>query len=1100
MTTELKDLIADTRLGRLFAMPGRGCALQIWIVQIQTDDGLENRLVYGRLLPYSFSSREWNAPSDEKFEAVGDCRARVIRATLYIGSDQAGELLGRLAKGDNIKEVSSSLGLKLSDSLERRIGAFSLSDSYVYRPAALLLNRDAHERVGPQSPHGSASAFSAAITTVGKEQLFTTARGLDSDIARFLVKRMNADTGLDFASKDVTRFGDLELLVFPTLDDHERELLDVSWADGRRALVIKLNLMQLSGFSEFFVHAQIMNDGQRVFSSIASVHKGAADVIECRFELPEGLWDIADSAEVEMHGMKDGDTTATLCCNWKIHYIREITMSGHAVGHSSAEVKLGWLDKALKKNLRGSMRVKAAQTVNRDDGRFVSTVGGRQADPWVAANRKVSELLGVLHPPKSEARFFGRLSEGDGTERLQFVEWIKKQFAKYRDHQIIFFDPYFEDAGIGLFVPNASDKGEYVIFTTVSPTKSLTKTQKAASGDDPDTNRIDNLLASCKQLQGLVQRIDLKIFGVKPGALHDRYMLVADRRGLPVAGFNLSNSIQKANENHPLLITPIPIDALHEVFNYATQLISRAANGPNADGEDIEPIFDSKRQEQPARKRSEPLGFLDWDLAGTVFSTWTGDDSLEGLHGKALRARLAELGLLDGESLRVPEAPGMDACIGVLNTSEDASQERWEVVAEILAHTPYGDFGWGADGAPNSAFIDFLDGSLDGAFSRFSDVAPDTSFTSVQPHLFQQDLEGFLRGSYSHEHFHHRIKYQALTWADVYAIKILWSAAPETLVKLSERYAATLDKEAHHRDAIKLSLLSQIVGEVSLTIVFGIADAQRESLLRSTNGFFKWMGMASLKDASKTGDGAKKVVARLASFDQQASIRMMCWLLSGLGMKQGNDESFGIVRQALYNALPPKLAKSDAEFLVDSLRGHMRELGWSEPWLFAEVIAPLLEEGRVTPDELSGTWMKELSSYLDGKLLGETVSFSRSREGRVTEVAAFLFARSSFEAKDEAVHGLLKTLKKARTNVQQPLASTMNWSKWDDSLEVAMWTYAFCRHVEHYVEESAKLPTQFVELCQSSRDVAMVRPLGEWRYNGVERGALAAFIEQVGEV
>ncbi|WP_034181967.1 VPA1262 family protein [Burkholderia pyrrocinia] len=1100
MTTELKDLIDDARLGRLFATPRRACALQIWIAQIQTDDGIENRFVYGRLLPYSFHSEKWSASSDERFEAFNGYRAQVILATLYIGSDQTGELLIRLSKGGDIKEVSGALGLNLPELLERRIGAFSLRDCYTYRPVALLLNRDAHENVGLQSPHGSASAFSAAITTVDKERLFTTARGLDPDMARFLIKRMNADTGLDFAGNDATRFGDLELLVFPTLDDHERELLDISWADERKALVIELNLMQLPGFSTFFVHSQIMNNGQRVFSRVMAVDNGASDVVKCRFELPDGLGDIADSTEVEIHGMKDGDAAATFCCNWKIHYVREINISGRAVGHASGEVKLGWLDKALKKNLRGSARVAAAQSVNRGADGFVSTVGGRQADPWVTANRKVSELLGVLHPKKSEARFFGRLSEGDGTERLQFVEWIKQQFAKYRDHQIIFFDPYFEDAGIGMFVPNASDKGEYVVFTTVPPTKPSTRAQKPALGDDPDSNRVDNLLASCKQLQGLVQRIDLKIFGVKPGALHDRYMLVADRRGLPVAGFNLSNSIQKANEDHPLLITPIPMDALHEVFSYAARLISRAANGSRDDDEDIAPIFDSKRQEQPARKQVERLDFLRRHFAGKVLSTWTGNDSLRDLHGGDLRVRLAELGLLDGESLRVPHVPGLDACIGGLNASDDASQEQWGIVAEILAHTQHGNSRWDAVGVHNRAFIDFLAGSLDGVFSRISNVAPDTSFASVSPHLFLQDLEGFLRGSYSHEHFHYRIKYQTLTWSDVYSVKILWSAAPEKLMKLSERYAVTLDQGAHHRDAIKLSLLSQIVGEVSLSIVFGISDEQRESLLKSTNGLLKWMGLASLRDTAKTLEGAKQVVERLALLGPREGNRVMCWLLSSLARKQGNEESFGIVRQALYNALPLKLTENDAEFLVDSLRGHMSELGWSEPWLFAEVIVPLIEDGRITSSELSGIWMKELSSYLDRRLLGETINFDRSREGRVTEVAAFLFARCHFEDQGKAIENLLKILKKARANVQKPLASTMNWNKWDCSLEVAMWIYAFCRYVEHYMEESAVLPTQFVDLCQPSREVAMIRTLDEWRYSGVRQGAFVAFIEEVGEI
>lgn len=1100
MTTELKDLIGDVRLRRLFSTSKRACALQIWIAQIKNDEGLENRFVYGRLLPYSFVSGEWSAPSDDRFEMVSSFRAQVIRVTLYIGSDQAGELLVRLASGSDIKEVSSSLNLKLSEPLARRIGNFKLNGQYVYRPAALLLNRDAHERMGQQSPHGSASAFSAAITTAAKEPLFTVAKALDPDMARFLVKRMNADTGLDFAGKDATRFGDLELLVFPTLDDHERDLLDVSWVGGRKALVVKLNTMQLSGFSKFFVQAQITNDGERIFSSIMSVHKEGTDNIECRFELPECLWDIVDSAEVEIHGMREEDSVATLCCNWKIHYIREVTISGQVVGHSSAEVKLGWLDKVLKKDLLGSARVKAAQAVNYGDDGFFSTVGGRQVDAWVGANRKVSELLSVLHPSKSEARFFGRLSEGDGTERLQFVEWIKQQFAKYREHHIIFFDPYFEDAGIGLFVPNASDRGEYVVFTTVPPKEPVAQSHGSATDADLEPGRIENLLASCKQLQSLVQRIDLKIFGVKAGALHDRYMLVADRRGLPVTGFNLSNSIQKANEKHPLLITPIPMDVLQEVFKYTTQLILRASKGSHSDGEGIELIFDSKRQQQPTRKQLERLEFLGKEIAGTVLSTWTGDDSLRGLNGEELRDRLVDLNFLEGERLRLPGTPGLNAYASILSTSNKSSQEQWEIVAEILAHTPYGDSSWNNACSQNSAIIDFLEGSLERAFLRISDVAPDTSFASVSPYLFQQDLEGFLRASYSHEHFHHRIKYHALMWADVYAIRMLWSAAPEKLVRLSERYALQLDKEAHHQDAIKLSLLSQVVGEVSLSIDFGITNEQRESLLQSTNGLLKWMGLASLRALSKDLDGAQKAVDRLSLLDRQEVIRTMCWLLSGLATKSQDNECFGIVRSALYRTLPLKLTDNEAEFLINSLRGHMRELGWSEPWLFGEVIAPLLEEGRITPDELCGIWMKELYSYFNEKLLTKTVNFKRSCEGRVTEIAAFLFSRSSYGAQGKEIDVLLKTLKKARTNVQQPLASTLNWNKWDCSLEVAMWIYGFCRHAKHHMKDPAQLPIRFFDVCQSSKAIAMVRQLNEWRYNGVERGALAAFIEETGEI
>ncbi|MGO4761331.1 VPA1262 family protein [Cupriavidus sp. 2KB_3] len=1102
----MNDLIGDPRLGRLFATPGRACALQLWIAQIQTDEGLENRFVYGRLLPYSFSSRKWNMSSDDKFEVVADCRAQVIRVTAYMASEQAGDLLGRLANGDDIQTISSALGLVLPDSLDKRIGDFRLSGRHVCRPAMLLLNRDAHAGVGPQSPHGSASAFSAALCAADKEQLFNTARGPDPEMARFLVRRMNADTGLDFAAKDGTRFGDLELLVFPTLDDHERELLEVSRSEGGNVLVVKLDVSQLPGFSRFFVRAQILNDGQLVFSCLKSVGAGITQIIECVFEMPEGIRGITDSAEVEIHGVRDEGDVATLCCCWKTHYVREISLSLNASSgaNSGGEVRLGWLDKALKGSLRNSARVKAAQIINRGDVTPASIVGGRQADPWVDTNRKVIDLLRVLHPPTSEARFFGRLSEGDGTERLKLAEWIKRQFGKYRDHQIIYFDPYFEDAGIGLFVPNASDKGQYVIFTTVSTAKSSsTQIQKPSVAEDgnADPDRIDNLLASCRQLQGLTRGMDLRIFGVKPGALHDRYMLVGDRRGLPVAGFNLSNSIQKANEDHPLLVTPIPMDALHEVFNYATRLIQRAASGPSADSDDLVPIFDSRRQVQPVPQRFTPLDFLDGAWAGTVLSTWTGDKSLRGLHGQALRVRLGKLGwLLGGESLRVPQPVNPDICAIVMKTDPEQAQDRWEVVAELLAHLPHGDSPWHEAGTSNSRLNDFLASYLEGAFLRVSDVPPGASFTSIQSQLFQQDLEAFLRGPYRYEHFHHRIKYRALKWADVFAIRFLWHTVPERLMSLSTRYAVTLEKEANYRDAIKLSLLSQIVGEISLSIEIGLSEAQRESLLCSTNGCLTWLGLASLRKESEGGEGAQRTVARLALLERQARIRALGWILNGFARTHGSETSFNIVRQALFDALPPMLTQSDAEFLVDSLLGHMREMGWSEPWLSEDVIAPLMKAGRVTPHELCGIWVKELTLRMSEKLHGQHVSFQRLREGRVTEVAAFLVARSPVETQGKAIDSLLKLVKKARTNVQQPLASTMNWARWDCSLEVAMWVYALCRHVAHHTQASEALPSRFLELCQSARDIAMVRTVEDWRRHGVNRGALAAFIEEVAEI
>jgi hypothetical protein len=51
MPLSLDDLVKDGRLERLFSKHCRDCALQLWVLQVKSDNGIENRLLYGRLLP-----------------------------------------------------------------------------------------------------------------------------------------------------------------------------------------------------------------------------------------------------------------------------------------------------------------------------------------------------------------------------------------------------------------------------------------------------------------------------------------------------------------------------------------------------------------------------------------------------------------------------------------------------------------------------------------------------------------------------------------------------------------------------------------------------------------------------------------------------------------------------------------------------------------------------------------------------------------------------------------------------------------------------------------------------------------------------------------
>ena len=80
-------------------------------------------------------------------------------------------------------------------------------------------------------------------------------------------------------------------------------------------------------------------------------------------------------------------------------------------------------------------------------------------------------------------------------------------------------------------------------------------------------NRITKILEECEK-NDLIENTKISIFGLMQGVLHDRYILIFDQANLPLAGFHLSNSLQKEAENYPLLITPIPLDILYELNEY----------------------------------------------------------------------------------------------------------------------------------------------------------------------------------------------------------------------------------------------------------------------------------------------------------------------------------------------------------------------------------------------------------------------------------------------------------------------------------------------------------------------------------------------------
>lgn len=174
---------------------------------------------------------------------------------------------------------------------------------------------------------------------------------------------------------------------------------------------------------------------------------------------------------------------------------------------------------------------------------------------------KIEEIIKNTHsfmlqkyPNESNSLFLPKGFEG----KLEFYEWFKKQinFRSNDVKEIIIVDPYLEDIIFDLLtlIENLKIKLTLILCSDLAKNKIL---------------RIHNIKKRAIKFLTKKDSNMLKIYDVdNESKLHDRYMLFVDRDHTFVRGYHLSNSIQKANENHPLLITEIPKDVCNKIQDW----------------------------------------------------------------------------------------------------------------------------------------------------------------------------------------------------------------------------------------------------------------------------------------------------------------------------------------------------------------------------------------------------------------------------------------------------------------------------------------------------------------------------------------------------
>lgn len=1063
----------DTRLARILGGDDLACAVELWVLQLQTQGSIESRLLYGRVSPYDFSNSRWSSPAEDHFNVVRDgLSAQCIRLTLYCRSNSLLSLLSAMTSGTTLVDASKSAGVSMSAGFEKRFGSLKLQLPLAVRPSMHLPSRDYFRwSTNRVSPLDSCSCDSASICSLLKSELFLAGKEEDRELASFAIDLLSADTGLDFANIDAWRIGDLELIVLPGLTEQGGSRVHMHTVSG--GVNVQIEQPLASGRNSFRVHARFLNDGAVFHSTSTVIEADVTYPVTVNLGWPPALGEIRDAFVLEIEAQNSQTGASWLCYQWGALLVREIGQAIHFAG-GQALFKSDWLSKALRPTHMS--RLEEALQITRHTRGTESVIGGRKSDPWVTANRHVTSTVKSLIPPRSKGGFFLRYSEGENTGRLELAEWIQRLLADHRDKHIAWFDPYMEDMGIHLLNAYGSDSGTYTVFTGTGRGESIRWWEHVyawVKGGTPSEGRPDrrilNLLAACKAWVKRYGTVRLRVFGLPQEDLHDRMILVRDAQMRPIVGYHLSNSLQKANENYPLLITPIPTDTLQRVLDYTDELLRSSAsqaNGQSRGKIKLKSLFDSQEQGEEPQKYI-PNDVFGTARAGEILDWWLSSSDLAGLDAPTLKEQLDVRGLLRDGQLRDDVFEHLPAKIWQEGVQLSNFNSAWDTLGAVLSSTMAGDTIYEAPDTSipplRDALLKYLDSDRSDAITppeRRTRVDMTTELRKTLADLMRQAAEPQQLFSYD---------VPEVSWGDYYALKVLWATDPAALlmwveVGADERFRANRRRQLGLKCAARL---------ISFEVERSCSPRQLEALLKSANGLLRWIGYVAFESIAHDDPKAlapSGITSILASDDR---FSLLGWMTARAVHR--NVPGRQALIQELQAAMPAKLDAVALKQAVDSMRNVVGKVYDTPPWMLGEVLLPLVKTRRLEIDVVARLWFEELFDTWT-KRDTSSIIFRTDTEGYFTDEVASLCAAASVDVRKAILVKVSGEIKAHARVVQRPFSAQIDWSSYDQAFQMLLWISGY---LWAWLKQSPR-PSQIELILQSAEAALARRRKGEW--------------------
>ena len=1018
MDITIDTVLEDYRLKPLFGGGGKS-AVQLWT--FQKKDG-SCRLVYGWVVPYHYSNNSWHAPKEDRFKSILGEAVQVVCLSAYLDANNLKSFLSSMYDGNSIKDASSHSLINMGQGFEERFGNLTLDESKALKPVTYLPSSDNYEHTGLFSPYTGTGANSASMVSLQKETFIQSDDGVLDHLYEYISDKVRADTGLDLSKKDASRVGDLEILSFPTLDEYERSKLEV--VDSKSNVKITYFPDSHEEFDAFALKIDLLNNNQIFQSNL--LNKEANESKEIIFDVPidQDWMKAIDGRVIELFGRRKSCNELSMIFSSTDNFIREISLNMNPVS-LSGEVKNPWLTKYTKLN-KESNRVKTAQTVSKSSGRETSTISTRDIDPWVNQQRKIKEIIAGEFPEKTEGKFFPRHTEGEG--RLEFVEWWKSLFDKHAGDDFVIFDPYFESVGVYLIACNANGGSNVTIFTSKS------------------SDRIGQIKSSFDKVKDIFSSSRLSVYSIPD--IHDRYLLITEKNGRIMKGFSLSNSIQKANENFPLLVTPITRDIIPQVGKYI--------EGVLADEDNSVLEFCSKSYWKEKRKQS-----------------FSDEQAL---------------------SANIKKSISIEQVVSRLDAAEDNELfSCWNDLSLRIANTDTGSM-FSTDSAFSQKALNNIFCYLE---ERFRDAVKKDSNNITSPRIYSyfgasidvllSDLIGIDRDG-----FCQHTKLKGLNWGDYYASKLLYLYQTEKFISFLEDRLSPSNLAEEPQE--KLELIAQCISEISLSCLFDMDNFPLYRLISSEANILKWIAYSYVEIKLNKSQNIDVFMSVIGHLDQKMQVQFIGWLLNrNLHSGSPTEWTKAVIDYLLDTVVPNSPTDADIRHLVESMRGRMKELSYISSWFPEKIINPIIKRYPDSAKTFLSVWIDELENKIE-QLFGCS-SYLSKEDVMMTDISAQLFSMSPDSAQSAIIQRLDNRLKRLERDIRRPLAPSINWNKWDASLKVVAWLNGFLTWCQFYTKSIDDSHKKIGTLGEKVSSLLKYKPKEVWMSEGKENNLWVLFFD-----